>query len=81
MALDLCVDLGLGPDGAGDEVAHGRGCSFGGGDVASAKLLFDEGVVGGEEGEFPSAAAVATAVADVGEPEGGWDGVDGDGGV
>ena len=69
MVLNFGVDVRMGTDGAGDEVAKGgAGCLLGG-DLAGTELVFDDGVVGGEERELAGAKAVAAAVAYVGEPE------------
>jgi hypothetical protein len=69
VVLDLGVDVGVRADGAGDEVAKGRVGSLLGGDLAGTELVFDDGVVGGEEREPTVAKAIAAAVAYVGEPE------------
>jgi hypothetical protein len=69
MSLDLGIDVRMGADGAGDEVAKRRaGCLFGG-YLASAELVFDDGVVGGEKRKPAAAEAITAAVAYVGEPE------------
>lgn len=74
MGLDVGFYGGAGADGAGDEVAHGRGGGLDGGDLSGAELLFDEGVVEGELGESSVAKEIAAAVAYIDEPEG-WGGV------
>jgi len=71
VAGDVGLYCGLGADGAGDEVAHGRLGGLLGRDLAGAELLFDEGVVVGELLEVATSAAVTSAVANVDEPEGG----------
>ena len=67
VAVNLGIDGGLGADGAGDEIAHGRLGSLGRGDLAGAELLFHQRVVGGELLEAAAAEEVAAAVADMDE--------------
>lgn len=78
VALNFGVHVGLGADGAGDEITDRGGCRLGGRDVAGADLLFDEGMICGEEDEVFATAAVTAAIAHVGEPEIGRDGTDRD---
>jgi len=66
---DVGLDDGLRAYGTGDDVADGRRGGLGATENAGADLLFDEGVVHGEELEGAVAEAVAAAVSDVGEPE------------
>ena len=73
---DVGFDGGLRADGAGDDVADGRGSGLEAVDEAGADLLLDQRVVLGELAEYAAAKEVAAAVADVGEPEG-WAGRDG----
>ena len=67
--MDVGLDGGERADGAGDVVAHGGAGGLGGGDLACAELLFDEGVVGGELRDLAGAEEVAAAVAYVGYPD------------
>src|ERR1039458_650104 len=62
-------DGGLRADGAGDDVADGRGSGLQAADEAGAELLLDQRVVLGEEVKRAAAKEIAAAVADVGEPE------------
>lgn len=62
-------DAALGADGAGDDVAQGGACGLGAGHASEADLLLDEGVVLGAEFKGELAEAVASAVADVDDPE------------
>jgi len=66
---DLGLDFRLRPYGSGDDVTDGRVGSLGAVEEAGAYLLLDEGVVAGELMEFAVAKEIATAVADVSEPE------------
>src|SRR6202051_586705 len=77
MALDVGLDGGLGTDGARDEIAHRRARGLRGGNLAGAKLLFDQRVVVGELFEPAAAAAVAAAVAYVAQPQSRWIGAAG----
>lgn len=70
MALHLGFDSGLGADGAGDEVTHGRAGCLSGSDLSGAELLFYKGVVAGELLQMAATEAVTAAVADMREPEG-----------
>src|ERR1035441_9206131 len=66
---DVGFDGRLRADGAGDDVADGRGSGLQAADEAGAELLLDQRVVLGEEVKRAAAKEVAAAVADVGEPE------------
>ena len=81
VAVDVSLETRVRADGAGDEVAHGRGGGLVGGDLAGFHLLLDEGVVMRKLLEVALAQAVAAAVADVGKEEIGRGGEAGAAGV
>src|SRR5882757_3270191 len=69
VALNLRLNRGLGAYGPRDQIAHRRLRGLLGGNLAGAKLLFDQRVVVRELLKLAAAAAVAAAVADVAQPE------------
>ena len=72
MTLNLGLDRGLRTDRTCDEVAHGRSRRLSHGDLPGAKLLLDQRVINGELLELAAPLPVATAVADVAQPERWW---------
>lgn len=71
MPGDVGLDRGLRAEGAGDDVADGRGGSLGAAECAGTNLFFDQRMVLGEEVQRTFAQEVAAAVAHMGQPEDG----------